>query len=723
MKKLLIIMLALFNFKLVSFGQMPIANIVDRWVSGYQIVGSDTLLVDSLTGLGSANLKVTFCSEQLININNGFIDATSNCRIAGQPISTLFADSNYASLTFYELKESTLNSDSTLNLPYRCQSISRYSVAQIGEAKILLYKYFSVPKYPITGVIVVPEDQATITASLLAALDGDTILVKSGEYTTSGTHLNINKNVTIIGIGACVYTNGKSVSYGIIINASSKFEGFEIINSTANYSIYVNDKQADFSRLFISTGTGCFYSVLSTHSISIKKSYLSHSGSSSRTLDFKISDFTISDCNFVKTTNSYIYLSAGSNVNGTIQRCSFDDTTILYSIITPNSINFYSNTFNSQNSAVILFSTDNFSKIKKFCYNSGKINSIVSSSTNNVSNLYIRKNKIDKYGNSILVYLKNRNLSFVDNTIINHQRGSFISVISDSIIYCNIINNSFITALGNSSAGGIFIGDSLGTQNTITIDFSRNLINYSSGSNVHGIQIYNHKNAKIRYNYSINVDAPYIFKGNDHNFSGADISFNVDINGRILLKGVDSARVYNNTVLIEASKDMPCMWILPNGTFDPNDNLIYNNIFVNLAQTMTYAVLFDQGIGFKTISDYNIIYAVSNRNGMLYTNPYTFIEWQGLGRDANSYGTNPNFKSTTELWSLSGDAIGNGLNLGISYNLPININSIWPNSINTQTWSGNWDIGAFKITKPKLLIDNRTGRCILLFYNNKFLVN
>ena len=115
------------------------------------------------------------------------------------------------------------------------------------------------------------------------------------------------------------------------------------------------------------------------------------------------------------------------------------------------------------------------------------------------------------------------------------------------------------------------------------------------------------------------------------------------------------------------------------------------------------------------VSNYNVLDADSiNYLG----DNITFQEWQGLGHDLNSYNTNPNLKSSTELWPISpSNAIGKGLNLGTSFNEGLAINSIWPNSVRLSKRVGSWYIGAYQIS-TKSYIKN-SGKFIK--YNGSYI--
>jgi hypothetical protein len=121
------------------------------------------------------------------------------------------------------------------------------------------------------------------------------------------------------------------------------------------------------------------------------------------------------------------------------------------------------------------------------------------------------------------------------------------------------------------------------------------------------------------------------------------------------------------------------------------------------------------------VSNNNILYSLNNPIGQIYQTQYTFNQWQALDFDTNSLNVDPrfniNYVPTNEIIRTI------GLNLGPNYNSPLIPTATWPNPT-TTTFTTSWNPGAFKMLNPPgLLIHNHSGRAMLLFYNNKFLVN
>lgn len=81
------------------------------------------------------------------------------------------------------------------------------------------------------ATITVPGDYATIQAAINAAVAGDTISVGAGTYTEN---INVNKNVTIIGVGATTIINPAIDQSGFIVTADgAKIQNLKIILATS----------------------------------------------------------------------------------------------------------------------------------------------------------------------------------------------------------------------------------------------------------------------------------------------------------------------------------------------------------------------------------------------------------------------------------------------------------------------------------------------------------
>lgn len=181
---------------IVDFDQLPTAD--NYWVSGYDIIGSDTLLVDSLTGVGNPAWVITYCADQLANIDSGYISAKSLARLNGQPITTLFPNANYADTTFFEMAERAPYNGGDV-LPYRLESIVQYSAGLSGQDSIDVNTVFNVPAWSSTWLEVCSTCTYTSWgAAITAATATDTIILYEQLLTESPA---TDKELTHIGVG------------------------------------------------------------------------------------------------------------------------------------------------------------------------------------------------------------------------------------------------------------------------------------------------------------------------------------------------------------------------------------------------------------------------------------------------------------------------------------------------------------------------------------------
>jgi hypothetical protein len=284
-----------------------------------------------------------------------------------------------------------------------------------------------------------------------------------------------------------------------------------------------------------------------------------------------------------------------------------------------------------------------------------------------------------------------------------------------SDIKSNIIRSNFIES-ANTDVSSIIIGStSTGFENfsDSSIVEKNQLIGSSESGAGHSIFIYDQKYVKVRYNYVAYADFGVVFKARDNSMIGTDMYYNVFVDCRNYagLRGCDSTKVYNNTgvnfdrkpegFLLFAHEDFPSNPI--------EGNEIKNNIF---ASFHAYGVSILNDINDLNITntdiDYNVWYNPADTFALSNSVVYDYAAYKStFSQDANSFNTNPNFKSSSELWPIQpSDAISNGLDLGVTYQNGLDISSSWPDNVITTPQLSEWSIGAYVVPLGKRFIES-----------------
>lgn len=747
MKKLLI--LILISVSLYGFGQRPQTNITFVWSGGYNISGADTLMRDSLTGAGDPQYKLTFCADQLTNLTAGYIDCKSLCRINGRPITTIFQNTDFADTSFYKFSNQVLNIDSTENLPYRLVSVARYSTAVTGDDKVWNYDFYEVPfivNEAMETVCASGCDHTTIEAAYSAAATNDSVIVFSGNYNISST-LTCNKDVDIIGVGNC-YVTASGTNQVILFNTSTteNFISGLKINGEArtSYTIYGSGATSNktiknchvtgatqYCLRFATTvggkyhvnnsviiGTGSSYNCLSAAETNINggcglvtNPYIVGAGTGK--LDIKYFRF------ISKRSTNYCVQGAVDRFLS-VKYCKFDVTTQVSSIYSSptaaltNNILIKGNTFNitASSGAVIDFVNDSYQKI------------------------YIQKNVFNNVNSAAVtdISIANFSVAKIEENVFNSLSGVTIpiSVKSTALADTLLITNNASYQSNESTAYNIRIGteSTAATDNKIKyIRISENLArgpkfyNVSSTNSAHGtfLGFTGGANCHINHNFINGYGIGLVLKGSNNNYSNYYIYNDIYTNNHfygIYSKGVGTIKFYNLTL----NKNGYNFYFSSNTGGDPADSCIIRNCISNLAVDTGYHYYFANDSSHRGVSiDYNQTFGGTRT--AYYKGAYKFWnEWKTLGFDANSFNSTPNFKSSTELWPISGDAFGHGKDLGSSYNHPLNTNSVWPNLVNERPFVSTWNIGAYNSDAPIPIVGNSGSHHFFILVNGKLLV-
>lgn len=277
------------------------------------------------------------------------------------------------------------------------------------------------------------------------------------------------------------------------------------------------------------------------------------------------------------------------------------------------------------------------------------------------------------------------------------------------------------SALGNNIQHTLLHGIMLLSSGAIAknnvCNYNWNGIEYPSQTG-RGVDINGATGAIVEYN-SLTGNSGGIL---DYNSQDSLITYNLISNSHV--NGIDHnsgvsghpALIYNNTVIHNpaVSDGHGIVAQLTGGYATIKNNIVYTTFTGTNNNVQSYAIESSAYSGIDI--DYNLAYNVPGSTANLYklnTNLYdTLGAWQTaisgtsfLGKDAHSTSTDPKFtnagSSNFTLLSTS-PAIDNGFNLGSTYKLGLNPNSVWPSSVNTldQTLNGsNWEIGAYVYTQ------------------------
>jgi len=238
MKKTLTIAFAIITISLSAQYQTP-----TRLWKGFSVQGSDTLLVDSITGLPDSDAKVwkyrgTIDSTYFQCNRGGYLILLGDT-LAISTINEYKANYNKADSLFFKLERQILNSDSTERYPKKVSRIAFYETPTKDDNNYFGALY---PQSPLE--VGTNKTYSTIAGAISAANDGDTIVVF--DYTSPQVTSNTGEEYTFISVGNSDFT---ASTYGFLLYYKATIIGFEIPNSTyairltgsGNNSIHVKD--------------------------------------------------------------------------------------------------------------------------------------------------------------------------------------------------------------------------------------------------------------------------------------------------------------------------------------------------------------------------------------------------------------------------------------------------------------------------------------------------
>jgi hypothetical protein len=697
----------------VNTSMPPLTKLLAYWRDDYGIEDDSTLvLLDSL-GAPSDTIQLSLDPDAdyipmksllTMSMTSANTIDTSFWNHAIPP-AIVFQNIDYDSTTYFKITAHQLNTDSTELYPRRITEIALYSSATDAM------DYFDVPN-PI-GLFVAPYPEGNDTTGngtyaapyhsyAKAATIGNTrINVRSGAYNMAGTYMTITD--TLYNVGLCRYSNS-GTSYAFLVNqANTMVKGVHYIGASGYY-FFVNGangftvRDGYFSGAktrFVYNSTSGANALNVVNNVVKDINYGSYVTMSVGHLTVNVTDNLFSNCTnsslltLINTTGANVTLSNNSiditGGNGIVSAQHLGTVKILSNYLSGdiNSVFFYQSALNG---------------IVKAVGNTGFANGFVQCLTG-TGDVYVAKNQLTNASDQNMVMTTNRDLYAHDNNFLATGTGAHIVVNASTSArrYVEIKRN----VLRSTSAGGASSVSETAGDDSIYCTISDNYLDFTGSTATHGIQVYDEKHTTMVRNKSLNCLLPFIFKGDGHDFTGAVMAYNIARNGRLVIKGVDSAYIYNNTVSIDDTTNTNkwCIDLINNGTGKHcNGNVLKNNVFSNTFNSTKMYTIYQATDEVTFVSDYNLLYCPYNKIAKLESTEYTFTTWKAAGYDAHGYNSNPSFSSETLLLpSLTSDANGKGVNLGTDYDDAILPASTWPSAVTTETQDSAWDIGAFKI--------------------------
>lgn len=214
--------------------QYQTSNLKFLWNGNFEISGSDTLLVDSITGTGNANFKLINCD---FSIDLGYIPSQSLSYIIAYDdtmrVNSFFWNFNLADTLFYRYDSATYNNSAKKFIGRRLTKIGNYTTATTDNNHFFGSLEFSdnVTKLGIG------KDYEYLKAALTAA-SGDTLLIFSGEYDTTNYHFNVEAGTICYGVGnSKIKVRGTSAQYIAFYNyANSEMHNLKLVCDSVRLS-------------------------------------------------------------------------------------------------------------------------------------------------------------------------------------------------------------------------------------------------------------------------------------------------------------------------------------------------------------------------------------------------------------------------------------------------------------------------------------------------------
>lgn len=732
MKKYLIIiglLISVFGFGQDGQWDSTEAIIYDSYSTGKIVLGaSDTMYLIKVDSIDVVNaINYINCQSDVAIVYDLDGDATVDTMQA----VNAFQVYNFDDLLYFRKNPFTIDTDSTMLLPERITEIERYSIPTDR------YTYFNVPFSETASMKVLDAsgggDYTDLHTFLTALSTGDTGLVKHGEYDDINNPF-VNKNgVYICAVGDNRITSDYTTYTFYVTGNNNKFENL-LIDGEGNTSVgyYANnDDNVTMKNCYITNttlspirmygGVGAFShfylynNVIVNTSVSAASAeirYGHHYIVGNRFIDGN--GITINYNNNANDTSSYSHIYYNKSLR--------DNDNVLFAALYRNQIvDFKFNYLEAELCRMLAYVDDN-ANYRELNINYNHFESDSALNNNGFINIgdtlkYFRCNVWNNYIKINTTTIESVAITLSSACSMDVNNNTILMGSGTSGIWFSSINNDSVTLTANNNKIYVYrcLGPGLG--NCIGLNYDdffhpdHNLIihgndfkmpkvwdiNANSGHGV--IYFYNVKKADVAYNSikggqtsGIHIKAS---TGTTNGLDGSEIYIygNLFDTNNILIKGVRGVNVINNTV---NSIHDDAIRIFTNEDAAPDEDAayckVYNNIFQQYDSVNIYPIFIGKpadtvGLEF----DYNIVYG---RDSISFNAvKYTFSGWHGLGYDANSFNTSPNLNANL-VPNTGSPAIGNGVNLGVTYNTGLYPNTSFPNPT-TRTQFANWSIGAY----------------------------
>jgi len=680
-------------------------------IYGYNVLPSDS---------GKYYINLHSNIELVYDFNQDAIDDTLATR------NIIYGNFEGDSLLYLRNENFVLNQDSTINLPSRLTEIEVYSSATDRMS------YFNIVPLSINAKWVDPingnngnsgsYDSPYLTTEYVSTitLSNDTVYVKTGLEKNSNFFIH-NDTYKYFAIGDYKLISTSATFIASVSGVGAEIHGFDMDGESAT-SIGVRfsgtNQKLKNSRLSNITsraieftgGNGC---------VTESNTFINNQAN----IDIRINNYTYKGIeNFANNNTEHLSPTITDNsnlsekwlkkINGWIfTLINSNEITIKYSDIT-GYVNSHSN---ATDSGLVIFEGNTVKAIADI-----PLIGVANIASINIKYKWIIKDNYFNYDTfqNTAIQLFNQDSVIIDGNLFDGIGTGAIEALTvdnrlgaDTLKSCVVKNNEihirgdqgsdlYVIQIGNQSIDGsdeLIKGAIVENNKIIGSGF------YTGTPSTHGIFITRSQDATVRYNYCEGVGLGLVFKGVPFD-QNALCSYNILKNCKtgIDIKGYDSLKVYGNTIYNDSTySSFGISVILNPSEFDSTSNNcdIRNNIIYDASPSGTYDVIYLEDGTTGTVSNYNVFLTDNNilaSNGIV---DYTFPQWQSLGYDANSFNTDPNLKSTTELWPVSpSDAIGNGDILSSTYNTGLDTTSVWTDDVVTTTQKSLWSIGSYVVS-------------------------
>ena len=640
--------------------------------------------------------------------------------------TTVFQNIDYDSTTYFMVADHVLNADSTESHPARITEIAIYSQATDANT------YFNVPdigtvkwvdKYYTgggnNGNYATPY--TSIESAYKALTAGTPILVKSGTYLeefngTTIRYLYLDKASSNISSIGNVSLTSVSTSYEVRFVAASTHTLNRIIidgqsNTTYNCDGYTANMTVNLNNCVFKRATG--YSINTTVNATTQEFNLNNCVSlNGKTGDINVVDYCTVNESFI---NDVTYVSGKFYWN----HIGLSGTIALKTGVRLNYNHFITGGYQAINAISV---TGNYYIQRNifdftFADNGSNIYTIQQPLTSSQAIPYIEYNTFSSSDTGTLTrvcsYVK---LDYAKTPKINHntftsraksQFDHIVLTASDSVFgKCELNYNSFASNSLSSTIINIG-GENLKTGKFDSTELIGNkitghLYDYpSTEATTHAMLLNAGINFDVRYNLIEYTHIGMVVKaGGEQSYTTNGVGYNVfnNNNRSLWVRGVKDLNVYNNTFVKTTTYDPHTGGMI---AIDENsaaagdqfsERVAVNNSII-YSNNNTVKLYMDQHAADSSCTVNNSL--IWNNAADLLTvtaTGYTLTEANAEGIITNSIQQNPNFTSVTQLWPITPFT---GFDLGVTYNLGLDISTTWPTSIVTKQQGATWQIGAY----------------------------